>query len=142
MSAIEFKHIDDVLHNELYSEYIRIEQESFNNPLTIELESIYNNIISKYSITKDQEFVLINIFNIFKYVQEIIDPKRVEFSIGFSEDDDVLLYRKNDNELINLIIHPEDDFTLSIISKTSGNSIEYFDNKDVDFEKIVYNFLR
>ncbi len=142
MSTIEFKHIDDVLHNELYSEYIRIEQESFNNPLTIELESIYNNIISKYSITKDQEFVLINIFNIFKYVQEIIDPKRVEFSIGFSEDDDVLLYRKNDNELINLIIHPEDDFTLSIISKTSGNSIEYFDNKDVDFEKIVYNFLR
>ena len=89
MSTIEFKHIDDVLHNELYSEYIRIEQESFNNPLTIELESIYNNIISKYSITKDQEFVLINIFNIFKYVQEIIDPKRVEFSIGFSEDDDV-----------------------------------------------------
>ena len=142
MSTIEFKHIDDVLHNELYSEYIRIEQESFNNPLTIELESIYNNIISKYSITKDQEFVLINIFNIFKYVQEIIDPKRVEFSIGFSEDDDVLLYRKNDNELINLIIHLEDDFTLSIISKTSGNSIEYFDNKDVDFEKIVYNFLR
>ena len=142
MSTIEFKNIDDTLHNKLYSEYTNTQQESFNNPLIVELESVYNKIVSEFSITKDQEFVLINIFNVFKYVQENIDPNRLDFSVTISEDDDILLFRRNDNELINLIIHPEEDFTLSIISKTSGNSIEYFDNKNVDFESVVYDFLK
>lgn len=148
MSTLKFLNIENIIHDtysgELYSEYFSSETETFNNPLIVEIENIYNKIVSgSLNITKDQEFVLRNIFDKFRYVQEVIDPNRLkDFSFTITDEDDIVLYRNSQNYLINLVIHPEDDFTLSIINKLEGNSLEYFDNNNVDFEKIVYTFFK
>ena len=46
MSTLEFTHIDNVLYNSadtsLYSNYFDSKYESFNNPLIVELEGLYN----------------------------------------------------------------------------------------------------
>lgn len=148
MDTVNFFNIENIIHStshkELYSEYFNPESESFNNPLIVEINNIYNKIVSNFpSVTKDQEFVLRNLFDKFLYIQEVIDPNRLkDFSFTFSEDEDIILYRNGFNCLINIVIHPEDDLTLSIINKQKGNSFEYFDNKTVDFEKIAYLFFK
>lgn len=144
MNVIEFKNIEDKLHSTLYPEYFSLDSDGFNDPLVTEIEGVYTRIISEITkITVDQGNVLRNIFDKFIYIQKIIDPNRLkEFSVIISEDDDIILYRNTDEELINLVIHPEDDFVLSIINKVEGNSINYFDNNSVDFEKVAYTFMR
>lgn len=147
MSTINFD-IDNILIKESdsdrYSEFFATKNDSFNNPLIIALENVYNNMISNFPIiTRDQEFVLAKIFNRFKYVQLIIDPNRLKnFSITATEDDDIVLFRNTEENLINIIIHPEDDFALSIINKVKGSSLEFYDNDSADYEKLVYEFLK
>ncbi len=148
MSTLEFTHIDNVLYNSidtsLYSNYFDSKHESFNNPLIVELEGLYNNIISSFSsITKDQILVISKFFDVFKYIQEIIDPDRIKsFTVSINEDDDIIFSRKNSEEFISIIIHPEDDYTLSIINKTKGNVLDTFNNTDSDFESIAYSFFK
>jgi hypothetical protein len=148
MNTLEFTNIETMLHNtsdvNLYSDHFDTNHESFNNPLIVELEDLYNNIISSFSnITTDQVNVITSLFDIFKYVQEIIDPDRLKnFSVVMSADDDIIFSRNNQNEYINLIIHPEEDFSLSIINKNNGSNLEYFDNHSVDYEKVALDFLR
>ena len=95
MSTLEFTHIDNVLYNSadtsLYSNYFDSKYESFNNPLIVELEGLYNNIISSYSsITEDQILVISKFFDVFKYIQEIIDPDRIKsFTVSINDDDDI-----------------------------------------------------
>ncbi|MGJ1203860.1 hypothetical protein [Sphingobacterium lactis] len=148
MSTLEFTHIDNVLYNSidtsLYSNYFDSKHESFNNPLIVELEGLYNNIISSFSsITKDQILVISKFFDVFKYIQEIIDPDRIKsFTVSINDDDDIIFSRKNSEEFISIIIHPEDDYTLSIINKTKGNVLDTFNNSDSDFESIAYSFFK
>lgn len=148
MSTLEFTHIDNVLYNSadssLYSNYFESKHESFNNPLIVELEGLYNNIISSFStITEDQIFVISKFFDVFKYIQEIIDPDRIKsFTVSINNDDDIIFSRKNSEEFISIIIHPEDDYTLSIINKTRGNSLVNYDNNDSDYESIAYTFFK
>lgn len=76
-------------------------------------------------------------------MQEIIDPNRLrDFSYTITKDYDLVLSRNNELEAINLIIHPEDDFALSIIHKEKDSSLSYFDNLAADYEQIVYSFLK
>lgn len=148
MSTLEFTHIDNVLYNSidtsLYSNYFDSKHESFNNPLIVELEGLYNNIISSFSsITKDQILVISKFFDVFKYIQEIIDPDRIKsFTVSINDDDDIIFSRKNSEEFISIIIHPEDDYTLSIINKTKGNVLDTFNNSDSDYESIAYSFFK
>lgn len=148
MSTLEFTHIDNVLYNSidtsLYSNYFDSKHESFNNPLIVELEGLYNNIISSFSsITKDQILVISKFFDVFKYIQEIIDPDRIKsFTVSINDDDDIIFSRKNSEEFISIIIHPEDDYTLSVINKTKGNVLDTFNNSDSDFESIAYSFFK
>ena len=148
MSTLEFTHIDNVLYNSadtsLYSNYFDSKYESFNNPLIVELEGLYNNIISSYSsITEDQILVISKFFDVFKYIQEIIDPDRIKsFTVSINDDDDIIFSRKNSDEFISIVIHTEDDYTLSIINKTKGNVLDTFNNYDSDYESIAYVFLK
>lgn len=148
MSTIEFTHTDTVLYNtsdiDLYSNYFETSHETFNNPLIVEIEGLYNNIISSFSnITNDQINAISEFFNVFKYIQEIIDPDRLKsFSISMNEDDDIIFSRNNNVDFFNIVIHPEDDFTLSIINKIKGNSLEYFNIDDADYERIAYTFFK
>lgn len=136
--------ITDTMISELYGDYFNYDTDSFTNPLVRDVEDLYNKIVSEFpGITNDQEVVLKNIFEQFKYVQEMIDPNRLQdFSYKMTDDDDLILSRNNDYEAINLIIHPEEDFALSIIHKENGNSLNYFDKITADYESIVYSFLK
>lgn len=138
--AEKLTHTED---DQLYVDYRPLEQESFNNPLIIELKDLYLRInLAFLSLTEDQIFVLRKIFKKFKYVQEEIDPKRIsEFSYSMTEDGDLILYRIAKDYFINLIIHLEEDFALSLIHKTRGSSLEYFDLDEADYEKVVLQFL-
>lgn len=138
--AEKLTHTED---DQLYADYRPLQQETFNNPLIIELDDLYHRINLAFpSLTEDQIFVLQKIFKKFKYVQEEIDPNRIsEFSYSMTEDDDLVLYRISKGSFINLIIHPEEDFALSLIHKTRGSSLEYFDLDSADYEKVVLQFL-
>lgn len=138
--AEKLTHTED---DQLYADYRPLQQETFNNPLIIELDDLYHRINLAFpSLTEDQIFVLQKIFKKFKYVQEEIDPNRIsEFSYSMTEDDDLVLYRISKGSFINLIIHPEEDFALSLIHKTRGSSLEYFDLDTADYEKVVLQFL-
>lgn len=130
--------------DQLYKDYNSLDRESFNNPLMIELRDLYNRInLAFSSLTEDQIFVLQNIFEKFEYVQEEIDPKRIsEFFYSMTDDGDLVLYRTTEENFINLIIHPEEDFALSVIHKTrSSSSLEYHDNDGADYEKAVLQFF-
>mgnify|MGYP003591958253 FL=1 len=79
----------------------------------------------------------------FKYIQEIIDPDRIKsFTVSINDDDDIIFSRKNSDEFISIVIHTEDDYTLSIINKTKGNVLDTFNNYDSDYESIAYLFFK
>lgn len=144
MNTLEIN-IERLIHIESkeYQEFFP-ERETFNSPLILELKTFYNTIISHFeTITRDQEFVLSKLFERFIYVQREIDPNRLkDFVVSMTDDEDLLLYRSSKTHLINLIIHPEEDFALSIINKEEGNILDFYDNKEADYEKIVYEFLK
>lgn len=103
------------------------------------IEKLYKDIISD-SVTKDQVFVLDNLFEEFKYLLK--DNNLSNLSNDITDDGDILLTINTENYLVNLIIHPEDDFALSIINKKSEDSIEFFDINNVDFKEVSLNFTK
>lgn len=146
MRTIELSQIGkNAFEKNQYAVFFEEDEDIFNSPLISDLEDSYNNIIADIrSLTNDQEKVLKEIYNVFLYVQKVIDPHRLQdFSYLTTEDDDLILFRNTPAFLINLIIHPEDDFTLSIIGKNEDISIlKHYDNDAADYEKVVYDFLR
>jgi len=116
---------------------------SFNNPLIEEVEEIYNQVISQYDeITEHQILVLTKIIDKLNDVRTIINPNRFKnLKHSITEDDDLLLYRESDNGLVNIIIHPDEDFAFSYIGNIAGRELEFFESQTADFETIVLNFL-
>lgn len=137
--------VHNIYNLEHYPKFFHRDNDSFNNPIVLDIEGFYNQIVLDVPhITVDQRFVLGAIFRELENIQLKIDPNRLKpFSYSITEDEDIVLYRNSSNNIINLIIHPEDDFSLSIINKyESDDHLEFYDNVDADFEHITYCFLR
>lgn len=147
MSKIELSDITSIVNSayneDIYNEYISSDDDSFNSPLINDIKNVYNKIVSEFDITNDQESVLKKIFDSMEYTQRMIDPDRIrDFVYCMTEDDDLVLSRENDTELLNLIIHPEDDFSLSIIGKSLPNNMFRYINETADYESVVYTFFK
>jgi hypothetical protein len=126
-----------------YEEFFNQINSTFNNPLFEEVGEIYNQIVETYDyLTEHQVSILNNIMEKLNYVKEKIDPNRLkDFNFTVNNDGDLLLYRKNETGLLNIIIHPDDDFAFSYIGKEDGQKLEFFETENADYEKIVLLFL-
>lgn len=117
-------------------------------PLFSNLEELHDSILVEYNqLTIYQKKVLQNIFQQFNNVQKKIDPKRIkDFSHYYNEEDEeLLLYRRNEKGLINIIIHDEELFAFSYIDNNdkADSYLDFYeeDNPTIDFEKIVLKFF-
>lgn len=126
-----------------YKELFNQENISFTNPLVEEVEEIYNQIVKQYDeLTEYQLTVLARIIDKLNDVRIIVDPNRLkDFKNSITDDGDLLLFRENETGLINIIIHPEDDFAYSFIGNIEGRNLDFYDLETADFESIVLNFL-
>jgi len=119
--------------NEVYStrfEYIKEELQSeylFNH-----INDLYTCIISDHGskLTNDQKKSLSMLFFEFDEIQKIIDPARLkEFKYCLSNDGELLLYRKTNIGLSNIIIDDELCIAFSFIPYDSSkkSKLEYFE---------------
>jgi len=128
---------------DVYKDIFEQESTTFANPLVEEVEEIYNQIINSYDcLTEHQVNVLCKIINELNQIKLIIDPNRLKsFKHSLNEDNELLLYRENNNGLLNIIIHTDGDFAYSFIGNIEGNVLKFYTIEDCDFETLVLNFL-
>lgn len=117
---------------------------SFTETLSSNLNKTHSNIIFKYpKISSEQKKTLLLIFEQLIFIQDYIDPDRLKpFSYTYNNDEELLLFRKTDTLLINLVIYTEGDFALSVIDTENKNSLEFFESDEADYEMVVYKFLQ
>jgi len=145
MEHIAFK--DTLIQSDFAGNHYEVlfnqEINTFTNPLVEDIEEIYNQIIKTYNdLTDFQIDVLTLIMDQLNELRISSDPKRLkDFYHGLTPDCDLLLYRENENGLINIIIHPEDNFAFSFIGNKEGRRLEFHKPEDADFEKIVLEFM-
>lgn len=128
---------------DVYKGIFEQDNTTFANPLVEEVEEIYNQIINDYdSLTEHQVFVLSRLIDQLNNVRLIIDPNRLRsFNHCINEDGDLMLYRENAKGLINIIIHPEEDFAYSFVANKEGNILDFYTIDEVDYESVVLKFL-
>lgn len=128
---------------DVYKDIFEQENTTFANPLVEEVEEIYNQIINSYDcLTEMQVNVLCKIINELNQIKLIIDPNRLKsFKHILNDDNELLLFRENNNGLINIIIYTDGDFAYSYIGNKEGNILKFYTILDCDFEKLVLNFL-
>ena len=115
----------------------------FNAPAFSDVEEILNNILLTYnSLTDFQACMLNKFFNALNDIRHKIDPNRLKpFEHYFNDDAELLLYRKTNNGLINIIINPEECVAYSFIGTTvSEQSLEFY-YEESDFEALAYKFF-
>lgn len=115
---------------------------SFKIPMHKDLEEMYNSIIGgNYTLSTFQEGVLIKIFNELTTIEHQIDPLRLKgFDHFMNEDNELVLWRKDNEKLINFIIHDSEDIALSFIGDKENTNLTFF-TIESDFEGIVLRFL-
>ena len=126
-----------------YLEVFERTESSFKYPIHRNIEEMYNNLIGGIeTLSKFQEDVLLNIFNEFNNIQHLIDPNRLKpFKYFVNNDSEIILWRKTEEKLINLIIHDTDDIAISCITANDETtSLTYF-NLDSDFEALALSFM-
>ncbi|HUH73625.1 MAG TPA: hypothetical protein VLZ75_04395 [Chitinophagales bacterium] len=145
MEIIAFKQtlVQSEFAGDFYKEMFEQENTTFANPLIEEVEEIYNQITNDYdTLTQWQISVLSEIINQLNKVRLIIDPHRLKsFKHSLNDDGDLLLFRESEKGLVNIILHPENDFAFSFIGNQKGNLLEFYTIDGCDFESIVLNFL-
>lgn len=137
---------DSTLFGEQYHEMFSEQTATpINNPLIDNLIALSNSIISSYKLTNFQKQILKNLFEGFIYIQQQIDPTRLNFNNFYNiEDEELLLYRESSKGLINIIIHNEESFAFSYIDNNNKNKdqLTFYDlSQDIDFEKIALDFF-
>jgi hypothetical protein len=107
------------------------------------VEAIYAQIIFAYhTLTPFQMSVLESITHqLNRLSTSFYNNQLTDFSHGISADSDLLLYRENENGLMNIIIHPEENFACSFIGNTKGRQLKFYEPRTADFEKIALEFL-
>lgn len=116
---------------------------AFNTPMFKDVQELYNNILFKFdSLTEFQELMLRKIFEALNNVRSLIDPERLKpFEQYFNEDEELLLYRKTDTGLINIIINPEECIAFSYLTADKEKRALIFYDETSDFESLVYKFF-
>jgi len=116
---------------------------TFNNPLSEDINSIYNAISLKYTgLSNFQKDVLNKLFNTFNEIIKRIYPNRLKsFEYFLNDDDELLLYRNTKTGLVNLIVNPEECVAYSYIGKGDDVRILKFYEIDGDFESLAYHFF-
>jgi hypothetical protein len=148
-----FEHIilkDELSQSELFGEYYdemldyKDAAQAFTDTMTEDVGELLNNILFKYpSLAAFQRDMLGCIFNEFNKIRMTIDPKRLKsFEHYLNDDGELLLYRKTENSLINIIINPEDCIAFSSIPHNPEiNRQLYFIYPNGDFETLAYRFF-
>lgn len=116
---------------------------AFSSPVFSDVEDILNNILFSYnSLTEFQVGMLNRIFNALNNVRHLIDPNRLKpFEHFLNDDEELLLYRKTETGLINIIIHSEGCVAYSFIGTAVTCQVLEFFYEDSDFESLVYKFF-
>jgi len=128
-----------------YKEYLqKSDISTFNGSIFNDISDLLNNILLKYdTLTDFQKDSLIKIFIAFNNIRTKIDPRRLKaFEYFLNNDEELLLYRKSDKGLINIIIHSEECIAFSLIGKNPTNRIlKFYGEKEDDFEALSYYFF-
>jgi len=112
------------------------------------VEELHERIIDTHTeLTGYQKTTLKAFFKQFLVIQETIDPTRInDFEWHYnSNDEEFLLYRKNEKGLINIVIHEEEMFAFSYIDNLdkSNSYLDFYEEVDsaIDYEKIALKFF-
>lgn len=121
---------------------VKNESSTFNGLFHKNIQEIYNTIIIQFNdgMSDFQREVLANLFDSFSYISKEIDPLRLNFKYAFNEDGELIIYRKTENSIVNLIIHSDDDIAVSIIKKNGEKKLQFFQIND-DLEKVSLLFF-
>jgi hypothetical protein len=115
---------------------------TYNSPFHKELDDIFNNIMMEFrELTDFQLQILYSIFNSFNAIRKVIDPNRLSsFSYFYTDDCELLLYRKTEKGLTNIIIDSEDCLAYSFIGVDKNKILTFLKPND-DFEQLAYKFF-
>ena len=140
---------DELIQSKMFgSEYKEILQapkiNAFSNSYVDDVEDVINGILVQYdSLTDYQKVALNSLFDEFNYIREVIDPNRLKkFRHSINSDNELLIYRKTDEGLINIIVNPEECTAFSFISKDDNKKdVLRFYYETSDFQNLTLEFF-
>ena len=115
-----------------------------NREFLDQAQIIYEQIEKCEDLTNIHKESLVKIYRLFDKVLNMNNIKNLEtFDFSFSVDNELLLYKRSEDRLINIIIDPEEEFiSFSYIPVSNDiKCILYFTEKDGDYKKNIYDFL-
>jgi hypothetical protein len=147
ISFDQVKRNDELMQSETacdsYREYLSTELKTITPSFDKEVLGLLQTILMGCpSLTTFQTEILIKLFTAFDVIKREIDPDQLKaFKHLISEDGELILYRRTDIGLTNLVVDSEEGLTYSFISKgNSGDMLEPLE-ESIDFEKLAYRFF-
>lgn len=127
-------HYEGLISNQSYFAYYTIP-----NDVRVVLDQIE---INNYPLTSFQQDRLEKIFEELINIREAIDPDLLKpFDFYYTEDEELVLFRKLNDGYVNLVINQEETISLSRISQLPDNNELIFCYSDDCIESFVLKFL-
>ena len=130
---------------EAYSEVEEAASGSISSSYDISPDNQFDVLFASYELTEFQKHVVECMYPVFDNTANIIDPEKLVYDISMNSDQDLILSRDMDEGLSSLIIHDDELIVYSFISSVNKEFDIfdiYEDVRKVDFEKLVYEFLK
>jgi len=150
MMEIDFDQVkrkEELMQSEIagdsYKDFLSSDLDTITQAFDKEVRGLFQTISFSYpSLTEYQNDVLIRLFTAFDIIKSQIDPDRLKaFKHLISEDGELILYRRTDIGLTNLVIDSEEGITYSFISATDNLDILNSLLEDIDYERLAYCFF-
>jgi hypothetical protein len=138
---------DELLSSEsagsTYQEYFESGLESLYPSYDTEVLGLLKNIqFENPQLTNYQNLILVELFGAFDYIKRVIDPERLKgFKHLLTEDMELVLFRRTEHGLTNLVIDSEEGIAYSYIGEANKKKVLEFYNQDADFEDIAFSFF-
>jgi hypothetical protein len=102
------------------------------------MENLYNTINSQVTLTAFQQSVLIHLEKAFNHFGK--DFNKLSYYINL-EDNEIFLSQNTESALTNIVIHDNESFGISFISKIDQKDELKFYNESSDYNHIINTYF-
>lgn len=101
-----------------------------------------NSLTTTYDLTKDQILNLNALINALEFVLKTIDPIRIkDIQTTIIDDIDFLLWRETEKGILELNLEDDGGIIFRSTNRESGKMHKKIFDCEVDFQKLLFNFL-
>ena len=108
------------------------------------VDNVFSDFVRKYPfLTANQLTNLNSLIKALQFVVPKIHPDKIEMNQCINNDDDLMFWKESSYGFSEILLHDDGDVSCYFISKISNEkSKALFEYDDLDFETILYNFLK